>query len=286
MQNEFQRLEKLGWSLPTVNSLGLYCPKSVDESKISFPSEGYSGAETNEGASGFWATERAKSISKMLRASGESMLWEVGAGNGNAAIPLRELGIHVVCIEPLEGGAITLAKNGFPAFHSTLEDLELPDNSINAIGAFDVVEHLENPDVLLLEIYRVLKPGGVFICSVPAYECLFSDFDISIGHYRRYSKPALISLISKSQLELVKAEFLFGFLVLPAFVLRRVPYLLGRKRAFGDLNASNNPSGYFPKSARIGIQLLILVERFFHLPFGLSIFSLAKKPIKRVELED
>jgi predicted SAM-dependent methyltransferase len=49
------------------------------------------------------------------------------------------------------------------------------------IGAFDVLEHLEKPELLLDEIYRVLMPGGTFVCSVPAYQWLFSDFDIFDG---------------------------------------------------------------------------------------------------------
>ena len=278
MYSEFKRLEVLGWKLPPRNSLELYCQKSVDESEISFPSESYSATETNDEAGGFWATERAILIAKVLRTTAVTTLWEIGAGNGNAAIPLRNLGFEVFPVEPLESGAITLAKNGFPTFHSTLEDLELPGDSISAIGAFDVLEHLDKPEVLLAEIYRVLKPGGTFICSVPAYQWLFSDFDVSIGHYRRYSKSSLESLFASCHFKVTHAYTLFGFLIIPAFVLRRIPFLFGRKRNYGQLRKSNIPSTFFPAPLRFISKILVLLERFLRFPFGLSIICVVNKP--------
>ena len=174
----------------------------------------------------FGQRKRAYIIGKMLKERRVKLLWEVGAGNGNAAIPLRKNGIDVVCVEPLRSGALTLVKNGFLTFQSTLETLELPDNSIEAIGAFDVLEHLEYPEILLREIFRILRPGGYFICSVPAYQWLFSNFDISIGHYRRYSRSELKKLIGLAGLDTIEKKSIFGFLIIPSFMLRRVPFIL------------------------------------------------------------
>jgi SAM-dependent methyltransferase len=278
MQSEFERLENLGWALPSLNSIGLFSPSHVDETKISFPSKIYDSSEINSGAHGFWATERANLIAAMLCNKSITTLWEVGAGNGNAAIPLRNLGINVIPIEPLQSGAITLVKNGFPTFHSTLEDLKLPSNSIGAIGAFDVIEHLENPNVLLSEIFRVLQPGGFFVCSVPAYKWLFSDFDVSIGHYRRYSKAELKNTLNSAGLGIVKFEWLFGFLVVPAFLLRRIPYLFGRRRSFGQLNRTNNPNNYFFNSIVQLLSLTVRIEKALKIGLGLSVLCVSVKP--------
>ena len=279
MHSEFSELEKLGWIIPPLSTLGLFTPSLVDEDKISFPSESYDSADINSEAAGFWATERANAIAEMLESTGAKTLWEIGAGNGNAAIPLRDLGFSIIPVEPLKSGALTLAKNGFLTFHATLEGLNLPNSSIEAIGAFDVLEHLEKPEILLTEIYRVLKPGGVFICSVPAYQWLFSDFDISIGHYRRYSRRNLRRLLERVHLRPKETKSIFAFLVVPAFILRRIPYLFGRR---ANLHAISKSSGGNSKRVNKMAFVFSKVHKFeqaLRLPIGLTLITKAVKPL-------
>ena len=239
MKQEFDRLISLGWQLPPQNDEGLYLYEVIDEKSISFPSASYDAEDVNSEASGFWAVERANAIARILKPFDVKILWEIGAGNGNVAIPLKDMGIQVIPVEPLHSGATTLAKNGFPTFLATLESLNLPENSLDAVGVFDVLEHLESPEELVKEINRVLKVGGIFVCSVPAYQWLFSDFDVSIGHFRRYSRKSLKKLIHSSHFSVSYIHSLFGFLVIPAFLLRRIPFLLGRKRNFVTVHKSN-----------------------------------------------
>ena len=278
MESELTRLSILGWKVPEKDGDGIFTPKEIDEDTISFPSEGYSGEETNSEATGFWAAERAKSIYSLLEKNSVNTLWEIGAGNGNAAIPLRNWGIEVIPVEPLRSGALTLSKNSFATFQATLEDLNFPDNSIGAIGAFDVLEHLENPSQVLAEIYRILQPGGIFICSVPAYQWLFSDFDISIGHYRRYSRKSINKLISSTRLEPQSTMSLFGYLVIPAFILRRIPYLLGRRNAYAQTATSPGGNSQMLHKLSPVFGVVGSLERFFKIPFGLSIILTSKKP--------
>jgi SAM-dependent methyltransferase len=277
MKQEFDRLISLGWKLPPQNEAGLYFVEAIDENLISFPSASYDSEAINNDASGFWALERANAIVQMLKPLDVKMLWEIGAGNGNVAIPLRKMGIQVIPVEPLESGAITLAKNGFPTFLATLESLNLPKNSLDAVGAFDVLEHLENPTDLLKEVNRILKVGGIFICSVPAYQWLFSDFDISIGHFRRYSKKSLKNLNDSAQLSTIHTNTLFGFLVIPAFLIRRIPYLIGRKRSFVAVQKSTNSRFGFLSRLDFIFIFLVKLEKVFRLGFGLSLLSISKK---------
>ena len=278
MESEFSRLLILGWKVPEKDRDGIFTPREINEDAISFPSEGYSGEETNSEATGFWAAERAKSIYDLLQKNGVKTLWEIGAGNGNAAIPLRNRGIEVIPIEPLRSGALTLSKNGFATFQATLEDLSFPDNSIGAIGAFDVLEHLENPSQLLAEISRILEPGGFFVCSVPAYQWLFSDFDISIGHFRRYSRKTLRSLIASSGSIAQTTYSLFGYLVLPAFILRRIPYLFGRRNVYAQTVYSTGGNSQLLEKLNPFFRSIGSFEKLIKFPIGLSIILISKKP--------
>ena len=70
MHSEFSELEKLGWIIPPLSTLGLFTPSLVDEDQISFPSESYDSADINSEPAGFWATERANAIAEMLDSIG------------------------------------------------------------------------------------------------------------------------------------------------------------------------------------------------------------------------
>lgn len=48
-----------------------------------------------------------------------------------------------------------------------LEKIPFPDNTYDIFLTMDVFEHLFNPEIAIKEIYRVLKPGGVYIMTVP-----------------------------------------------------------------------------------------------------------------------
>jgi SAM-dependent methyltransferase len=270
IESEIVRLRNLNWKIPSLDADGIYTPIHVNEELISFPSEDYSGEESNSEASGFWAEERAQAIEKMLNERGVNLLWEIGAGNGNAAIPLRNKGIEVVCVEPLRSGTLTLVKNGFLAFQSTLETLALPDDSIEAVGAFDVLEHLEYPEILIREIFRILKPGGYFICSVPAYQWLFSDFDLSIGHYRRYSRKRLNQELSSVGFNDITKKSIFGFLVFPAFLIRRIPFILSIGQDTKRQKVKRNSKPSILNKLSPFLKILSRLEQKVNLPFGLT----------------
>jgi SAM-dependent methyltransferase len=174
------------------------------------------------------------------------------------------------------GAAIT-AKVGVRTYLGTFESLKLPSNSLAAIGVFDVLEHLDNPEELLSEIYRVLKPGGQLLVSVPAHQWLFSDFDESIGHFRRYSKRHLSESLKKAGFIKTKTEFMFSIFVLPALILRKLPSLLGRKRKPKEtLRSSSNLNAVLNRLDPL-LKPLFFLERMTRLPFGLSLFSVSEK---------
>lgn len=72
-------------------------------------------------------------------------------------------------------------------------DMPFPDNSFDAVFLIEVLEHVHNPPKALNEIYRVLKPGGKLIFSVPF---IFPLHDRP-GDYFRYTKYGLKLLLSE-----------------------------------------------------------------------------------------
>jgi ubiquinone/menaquinone biosynthesis C-methylase UbiE len=274
---EIQRLEKNGWKDWSLDVFNVKASLVRLKSEISFPEDWYKADATNIEANEIWAKARANLILENLIRSGNTLLWEVGAGNGNVAIPLKKAGITVIGIEPLRTGALALTNNGITAYWGTLEDLAFPDKSIEAIGIFDVLEHLEYPELVLCEVQRVLKPGGLLITTVPANQWLFSDFDLSIGHFRRYSRKSLRRLLTENGFVSNRIEYFFLSLVLPAFILRTIPYKLGRRKVFQSQVRSNSGLNKVMRCLEPLLKAIFAVERKLPLPLGLSLISCSYK---------
>lgn len=75
----------------------------------------------------------------------------------------------------------------------TLEDLD-PERRFDAILYVDVLEHIEDDHGELSAAVGRLRPGGVVAVLSPAHEWLFTAFDESIGHFRRYDRGSLREL--------------------------------------------------------------------------------------------
>jgi ubiquinone/menaquinone biosynthesis C-methylase UbiE len=76
------------------------------------------------------------------------------------------------------------------AVKGVIKDLP-PSEKFNTIMYIDVIEHIENDGAELLSAYNYLEEGGYLIVLVPAHQYVFSPFDKSIGHFRRYNKKML-----------------------------------------------------------------------------------------------
>lgn len=127
---------------------------------------------------------------------------EVGAGIGaTTAILCNGFQQHWLCLEPdsaLRAQIDALIAAGqLPACCSTrgglVADLELHQRTDSFIY-IDVLEHIEDDAAELKGAAERLVPGGTVIVVGPAFNFLYSPFDRSVGHYRRYDRSALQAL--------------------------------------------------------------------------------------------
>ena len=277
IEEEIARLVDLGWANSAPTRLGVRIIDSHQNLDISFPQSLFDNDRERFDLDGIWVRWRVRKILDTLNENGVKILWEVGSGDGNVAIPLSSAGIGVIGIEPLLQGAVITSQNGIRTYVGTLESLNLPSNSLYAVGVFDVLEHLEKPKDLLAEIYRVLKPGGICLVTVPAHEWLFSNFDANIGHYRRYSRKNLLWSLDGAGFRSNYSQFLFSLFVLPAWVLRKLSKNAKRDSDLKKSISSSQQYFYLLKVLEPVLKPLLFVEECFRFPFGLSLFSVSKK---------
>ena len=72
--------------------------------------------------------------------------------------------------------------------------IPLADATVDCVTALDVLEHLERDAAAVAEFRRVLRPGGLAVVTVPASMRLWSDWDVSLRHLRRYDRASLTAL--------------------------------------------------------------------------------------------
>jgi SAM-dependent methyltransferase len=102
-------------------------------------------------------------------------------------------GTHVV---DLSGEVLRrLREQGAHAHAGLLAEVAFPPASFDLVGAFEVLEHVEDDASLVREVRRVLRPGGRFALSVPLGVRYFTVFDQFVGHVRRYDPLALRDLV-------------------------------------------------------------------------------------------
>ncbi len=91
----------------------------------------------------------------------------------------------------------------------------------DAIFALDVLEHVEQDQEFLDLIISLLKPGGKFLITVPAYQRLFSFHDIKLRHYRRYRMKRLLNLIAGQNSIQIDEKFYFFHSLLYVRILEK-----------------------------------------------------------------
>jgi SAM-dependent methyltransferase len=201
---------------------------SATVSDISYPDDGNTLCYLVEDSS-FWFEHRNRCILETLKLFPPAgTIFDVGGGNGCVARAIQEGGFDVVLVEPGLQGVRNAVKRGIrQVVRSTLEDAGVLAETLPAVGLFDVVEHIRDDCDFAARVRRLLIPSGRIYITVPAYQFLWSDEDVLAGHFRRYNLAGLSRMLEKAGYAVDFATYFFGFLPIPIFLRRVLPYRLG-----------------------------------------------------------
>lgn len=222
----------------------------------------------------FWHKAKIQLISILLnkvKSDKRLKILNVGAGIGDELPVVHEFGeLYVIDIDPnaleLIPQELVFEKKVCDACH-----MSYPDSFFDLVVAFDVLEHVENDIELINEIYRVLKPRGVFIFTVPAFNFLFSSHDKALNHFRRYDKRTI-----KNRLSSFKCIEL-GYWVFSLFLPVAAQRLLNRKSSTHEVHFMR-----LPKIINNILYYLLKTENWIikhsvPLPVGITIYGIYKK---------
>jgi len=157
----------------------------------------------------WWYRARRLVLAELIRRKAappaDAQLLEIGCGTGHNLAMLGAFG-KVDGLE-LDDQARGIAEQrlGRPVMSTPLPQLSgVPERHYDLVGAFDVIEHIEDDEAAIASIATRLKPGGKFVMTVPAHQWMWSAHDTVNHHKRRYSKRQLKTLVEGSPLRLEK----------------------------------------------------------------------------------
>jgi 2-polyprenyl-3-methyl-5-hydroxy-6-metoxy-1,4-benzoquinol methylase len=110
---------------------------------------------------------RSLEIFKEFVSDKNAAILDVGCGNGAFLKSLADSGHKHLSAADIENNLTLLSPDRFMELDLSFDKLPVPDASFDAITAWEVIEHLENPHNFIREVHRTLKHGGYFIVSIP-----------------------------------------------------------------------------------------------------------------------
>lgn len=200
---------------------------------------------------------------------------DLGCGTGGfASAVAKRFEFDEVTLIDKDPNVLQLASR-FGGFHKLQVEFEKPFElpvKPSLVTCMDVVEHIADDQKFVCEISKLMSPNGLLVVSVPAHQALYSQWDNTLGHYRRYSKDEVGRLLETAGLRVVSLRYMWSFLA-PFGYLRKM-----RKRG--------HPKAELPAVPRLINSLLIglsgierQVTDLLPLPFGTSVIASATKPL-------
>ncbi|HEY3321363.1 MAG TPA: class I SAM-dependent methyltransferase [Planctomycetota bacterium] len=164
---------------------------------------------------------------------------------------------------------------GGNVFQTSLDRTPLGSESATVVTLLDVLEHLEDPAAAMSEMIRIARPGGLLVITVPALQMLWSDWDETLGHKRRYNRRQLLTLCTRPEIELLHCGY-FNTLALPAIALARCWRKLFPPPS-GSLRAEDRVPSRFLNEFLYKALVVPACLRWPRAPIGVSLLAVMRK---------
>ena len=219
----------------------------------------------------WWFQARKKIIDQIISSINlkkKKNILDFGAGSGVNLDMLRKHGLVDIHEQNKYARAVIKKERKIKNLYSTLK---IKKKFYDLILLADVIEHVKQPKELLKDLKKFLKKDGHILITVPAYQFLFSKKDEVLGHYRRYNKELLRTELSGFKVENI--SYFNTFLCIPIIIMTMLNKFLKRDYI---KQVETTPNFILNKLCYIIFASEKYFIKYFNLPFGISIYVLAK----------
>jgi len=204
-------------------------------------------------------------------------LLDFGAGTGRFASGF--VGRCQVRVFDSHPESLAILRNRFAA-ESILEPagpgIPVPDKSIDCVTALDVLEHLADDAAAVREFHRVLRPSGLAVITVPADMKLWSDWDVSLFHHRRYHRRGLEALFARTQWEIVHSIYTNVFAYPAVLFFRKWRKWTNARPDQGNRVEDRVPAPWLNRLLRF-LYVAPAKTSWFPTPFGVSLLLVVRR---------
>ena len=185
-------------------------------------------------------------------------LLEIGCGTGFVLSGLQAAFPHLELFgSELFSEGLVIAEQRMPGVTLLQMDARsIPyEMEFDVIGAFDVLEHIEDDELVLSQMFRATKPGGGIIVTVPQHQFLWSVVDEHAFHKRRYSRVDLVSKVERPGFRVARVT---------SFVSLLLPLMLLSRRTRHMTRANYDPLAEYNinRTLNMGLEKILSMERF------------------------
>jgi SAM-dependent methyltransferase len=183
----------------------------------------------------WWFRGRRRVIWAMLgmaRLPSGARVLDAGCGTGRNLVELASIG-NASGVDPSEEAVAFCRRRGLEDVRCAgIEKLPFEDGQFDVLLAADVLEHVRDDRDALAELRRVAVTGGWLVITAPAYQWLWTEHDVQLGHVRRYTSGQLQRTVNEAGWSIKHATY-FNSLLLPGVALARSAARLAEKRGGG-----------------------------------------------------
>jgi SAM-dependent methyltransferase len=212
---------------------------------------------------------------------GRLAIFDAGCGTGQLALLMTRFGDVDGC-DASELAIGFCRRRGLDAL--TVADLgrmRLEPGRYDVITSIDVLYHRDiGDDMAVLErLYAALKPGGLLIVHLPAFEWLRSTHDVAVRTRERYRKETLVPRLSQAGFTVSFVSYRI-FLLFPVVAIVRLASRILTRRGGTEVASDVHPVAPWLNRILLAIVRVEnhLLRRGVALPIGLSLLAIARKP--------
>lgn len=159
----------------------------------------------------------------------------------------------------------------------SVEALPYADADFDAVLSLDVLYHAGVVEKqALAEMGRVLRPGGLLVLNLPAFEGLRGSHDVAVSGARRYGASQVRKLLEHSSFAVEQIHYWNAWLFLPLLAWRQLSRIKAERGAEGESDLRLSPRWVNSLLTGMG-RLDAGLCRELRLPFGSSVFAVARK---------
>lgn len=238
----------------------------------------------------WWFSSRTRALNALMQPllphKPGLRLLDVGCGAGNMIHHLSQYG-QVKGLE-IDPRPVKMARQrGYDVdLFDVTQTMPFGDATFDAITALDVIEHNEDDMAILADSFRVLKPGGHIIITVPAFMFLWTHNDDLNAHVRRYTAGELREKLSKTGFEVQRVTYNNFFIFPLAATLLTLRRSTGAKPELAShhVDETEYQVEMEPASPPVNTVLTAVgkveagLMRHVDLPVGTSLIAIGQKP--------